>query len=82
MKERPIVIKFIRRNAKTALMMNKKTLRTIDRYRTTLGGLGSSHEKGFNNEITSQKAKTLILHLLIIITISLNGTIGTLEAEL
>ena len=33
MKERPIIVKFVRRNTKTALMMNKKTLRTIDRYR-------------------------------------------------
>ena len=33
MKERPIIVKFVRRNMKTALMMNKKTLRTIDRYR-------------------------------------------------
>ena len=33
MKERPIIVKFVRRNTKTALMINKKTLRTIDRYR-------------------------------------------------
>ena len=33
MKERPIIVKLVRRNTKTALMMNKKTLRTIDRYR-------------------------------------------------
>ena len=33
MKERPIIVKFVRRNTKTTLMMNKKTLRTIDRYR-------------------------------------------------
>ena len=52
MSEHPIIIKFVRRNTKTGLMMNTKTLRTIDRYRTTLGGLRSSHEKGFKNEIT------------------------------
>ena len=33
MKERPIIVKFVRRNTKTALMMNKETFRTIDRYR-------------------------------------------------
>ena len=33
MKERAIIVKFVRGNTKTALMMNKKTLRTIDRYR-------------------------------------------------
>ena len=33
MKERPIIVKFVGRNTKTALMMNKKTLRTIHRYR-------------------------------------------------
>ena len=35
MSERPIIVKFVRRNTKTALMTNKKTLRTIDRYRHT-----------------------------------------------
>ena len=31
--ECPIIIKFVRRNTKTALMTNKKMLRTIERYR-------------------------------------------------
>ena len=35
MSERPIIVKFVRRNTKTALMANKKTLRSIDRYRHT-----------------------------------------------
>ena len=35
MSERPIIVKFVRRNTKTALMTNKKTLRSIDRYRHT-----------------------------------------------
>ena len=59
MSERPIIVKFIRRNTKTARMINKKTLRTIDRYRTTLGGLWSSHEKGFKDEITLCKLQVL-----------------------
>ena len=33
MPERPIIVKLSRRNTKTAIMINKKTLRTIDRYR-------------------------------------------------
>ena len=35
MSERPIIVNFVRRNTKTALMTNKKTLRSIDRYRHT-----------------------------------------------
>ena len=35
MQERPIVVRFVRRDTKIAMMKKKKTLRNIDRYRNT-----------------------------------------------
>ena len=36
MQERPIIVRFVRRDTKTDMMRKKKTLRTIDRYRNPL----------------------------------------------
>ena len=49
MKERPIIVRFVRRDTKTALMKKKKTLRNIDHHRNTF----------VNDDLTPLRSKML-----------------------
>ena len=49
MQERPIIVRFVRRDTKIDMMRKKKTLRTIDRYRNTF----------VNDDLTPLRSKML-----------------------